>query len=270
MSRALLSAAAVALLASTAISQSHQIIIPPYPAEAITETQWISGPEGLDAPKNRPINQTTYEWWYFDAVQAPSENAGQHEQAMVSMIFYTTGADGFDLLQLQFPGNTLPSTNVAHITLAWPNGTSEDWLIPAGDAVFTVDSDGTSADYTGIGCAFTGAPDLSSYAVAINAREHGIVGSLFVQSVRAILTYIYRHHVERWLTAGVQDAPAHYPCGRVEPGQNMQTAPHAGWVNAIPDGSAIAEFTVRGEKLQFRGRGYHDHVRPILVIFFFL
>jgi hypothetical protein len=70
------------------------------------------------------------------------------------------------------------------ILVTWPNGTHEDWLLPAGDAVFTLEGDGASAVFPGTGCAFRGAPDLSRYVVTVDAPEQGIVGSLVIESVR--------------------------------------------------------------------------------------
>ena len=58
-----------------------------------------------------------------------------------------------------------------------------------------------------------------------------------------------------------QVAPAHYACGPNLPGQNLEVSPHIGWANAIPDADAVANFTILGRPLQFKGPGYHDKVR---------
>ncbi|KAL4785635.1 hypothetical protein BJX76DRAFT_323742 [Aspergillus varians] len=224
--------AGLALLTSQVLSQ--QTIIPPHPLPGQnTITQWISGPDGFDAPKNHPINLTSYDWWYFDVVQEPSASG---EQPSFSTTFHTTGSDGFDPLHSEIPF-PYPSSNFIQIDLAWPNGTTDSWLFFGGEVKITVDGDGASGNWSGTGCSFEGAPDLSWYTVEINAPEKGVAGSLRVTS----------------------EVPAHYPCGPAEEGQNMQLVPGAGWINAIPDGVGEVDFEIRGEELKFQGRGYHDH-----------
>ncbi|CEN61980.1 hypothetical protein ASPCAL08623 [Aspergillus calidoustus] len=227
-----LSALALPFFASQVLSQSQQIIIPPKPYLGDADTQWISSSSGFDAPKNRHINWTTYDWWYFDFVQEPSESGSQ---ASIAITFYTTGTDGFDALQEALP--LYPSTNLITADVTWPNGTLDTFLFIAGEATFTVDGDGVSTNYSGTNSWFEGAPDLSQYTVELNSPEKGIVGSLVIKS----------------------DAPAHYPCGPNEEGQDLQLVPGGGWLNAIPDGDGEASFQIRGHEFNFQGRGYHDH-----------
>jgi hypothetical protein len=40
----------------------------------------------------------------------------------------------------------------------------------------------------------------------------------------------------------------------------MMVAPNVGWSNAIPDAAGEVDFEVNGEKFQFNGSAYHDHV----------
>ncbi|KAL4741689.1 hypothetical protein BDV11DRAFT_203396 [Aspergillus similis] len=231
---------ALALLVGRVFSwpQPQQIVVPAYRRESATAvTQYTSGRDGFDAPKVHPINATTYDWWWFDAIQqpVPTEDGGQAQPHIV-IIFYTLGSDSFEVLTEQFP-NGLPSGNIVQITLAWPNGTIENPIaLPAGDAIITVEGDGSSGDFAGTGCSWVGTPDMSSYVVHLDVPEHDISGSLYINS----------------------DAPPHYPCGPAEDEQDLHLAPGAGWANAIPGGPAFADFTVRGERLSFHGRGYHD------------
>ncbi|KAL4772045.1 hypothetical protein BDW60DRAFT_207428 [Aspergillus nidulans var. acristatus] len=209
--------------------QPQQFVVPAYRNENATAvTQYTSGRDGFDAPKVHPINATTYDWWWFDAIQqpVPTEGGGQ-AQAHIVIIFYTLGSDSFEVLTEQFP-NGLPSGNIVQITLAWPNGTIETPIaLPAGDAIINVEGDGSSGNFTGTGCSWVGTPDLSAYVVHIDVPEHDISGSLYINS----------------------DAPPHYPCGPAEDGQDLHLAPGAGWVNAIPGGPAFVDFSIRGERL---------------------
>ncbi|KAL5342498.1 hypothetical protein BJX70DRAFT_355952 [Aspergillus crustosus] len=233
MAHTLLSLAALSLLTTQTFSQQTTHIPPHSIPGQQTETQWISTSFGFDSPKNTPINLTSYDWWYFDAVQFPYTETSQ---ASIALTFHTTGNQGFDPLHSSIPF-PYPSDNFVQIDLAWANGTTDSWLLFAGEATITVDGDGASAGFENTGAGFEGAGDLSWYTVTVDAPEKGVVGSLVISS----------------------EAPAHYPCGPNEVGQNMQLHPGAGWLNAIPDGTGEASFVIRGEEFRFTGRGYHDH-----------
>jgi hypothetical protein len=40
----------------------------------------------------------------------------------------------------------------------------------------------------------------------------------------------------------------------------MMVAPNIGWSNAIPDSAGDVDLSVNGEKFNFQGSAYHDHV----------
>ncbi|KAL4810354.1 hypothetical protein BDV18DRAFT_130823 [Aspergillus unguis] len=223
----------LALLASQVVSQ--RIVVPAQtPSGEDSHVQWISGPSGFDAPKNRPQNTTSYDWWYFDTVSEPDARG---EQPSFVATFYNTGPDGFDPLRSLFPNGSYPSSNFVQLDLTWPNGTIENWFLIAGEAVITVEGDGASGNFSNTGCSFEATPDMSQYVITVNAPQKGIVGSMSI----------------------ISDAPAHYPCGPNEEGQNMQLVPTAGWLNAIPDGLGEVQFNIRGHQMSYQGRGYHDH-----------
>ncbi|KAL3469590.1 hypothetical protein BJX99DRAFT_265053 [Aspergillus californicus] len=227
-----LSALALTLLTTQALSQVYNIPAQPIPG-ALSNTQWISGPSAFDSPKNNPLNETAYDWWYFDIVSEPDANG---QQPSFAASFHTTGTDGFDPLHGAIPG-PYPSQTFVQIDLAWPDGETEAWILVAGDSTITVKGDGASGNFSGTGCAFHGAPDLSWYTIDVDAPEQGIVGSFQVLS----------------------NAPAHYPCGPAEAGQDLHIVPGAGWINAVPDGPAAVDFDIHGREFKFQGRGYHDH-----------
>ncbi|KAL4969650.1 uncharacterized protein BDV14DRAFT_195911 [Aspergillus stella-maris] len=121
--------ATLVLLASRAFSQ--RIVIPSHTSSGQNSiTQWVSGPSGFDAPKSRPINETSYEWWYFDVVAEP-DAIGQ--QPSIGATFHTTGNQGFDVPHRSRPA-PYPSSNFIQFDLAWPNGTTDSWMFFAGDA----------------------------------------------------------------------------------------------------------------------------------------
>ncbi|KAL4800402.1 hypothetical protein BDV19DRAFT_375702 [Aspergillus venezuelensis] len=223
---------ALVLLASRAFSQ--RIVIPPHTSSGQNSiTQWVSGPSGFDSPKSRPINEASYDWWYFDVVAEP-DALGQ--QPSIGATFHTTGNQGFDVPHRSSPA-PYPSGNFIQFDLAWPNGTTNSWMFFAGDAVITVKRDGASGNFSGTGCSLSGVPDLSEYSVHVDALEKGTTGSFRIRS----------------------EAAVHYTCGPNEEGQRMSLAPGAGWINAIPDGYGETDFEIRGRRFKFQGRGPFSH-----------
>jgi hypothetical protein len=55
-------------------------------------------------------------------------------------------------------------------------------------------------------------------------------------------------------------APAHYPCGLVEPGSDLVVAPSVGSTNALPDADALVSLSVGCTAVDWSGIGYHDKV----------
>lgn len=101
----------------------------------------------------------------------------------------------------------------------------------------TVD-EGSQGEFKGTGASWNGTPDLSQYIVKIDSPANGIVGTFKLKS----------------------NAPAHYPCGPAQAGQNMKVGPNIGWSNALPDAIASVDFDIDGSHLAFQGVGYHDKV----------
>jgi hypothetical protein len=83
---------------------------------------WSSSPHTLDAAKIFPINDTSYQWWWFDVVSPDASSS-------VVLIFYTATNDGFALL----PPN-VGATSVA-IVSKLPNGTVIAENLAASEAV---------------------------------------------------------------------------------------------------------------------------------------
>ncbi|KAJ7154160.1 hypothetical protein C8R46DRAFT_1297866 [Mycena filopes] len=179
----------------------------------------------LDAPKVHPINGSSFDWWYFDVVSTDPAVA----LASVVVVFYTSAGAAFPFLS--------PSDSITRVQLSvsFPNGTQFTTVVDA-EAGATVVSDGnvSSGNWTGTG--FSWGHSGASYTVVIDAPQVGVQGSISFNSV----------------------APAHYPCGPAEAGQDMQVAPGIGWANAVPDAVSSVELTVGDTVLSFTGAGYHD------------
>ncbi|KUI56178.1 hypothetical protein VP1G_03512 [Cytospora mali] len=115
--------------------------------------EWTSSYSSyLDGAKlSGPANDTSYDWWYFDAVSASTN-------ASVVVVFYNAGPDGF---VNTYEGGPLSVS----ITGTFPNGTQYSLETPATGAVITTGSDGISLDFEGSGFGFVGS-DLRGSEVA--------------------------------------------------------------------------------------------------------
>ncbi|KAA6414013.1 MAG: hypothetical protein FRX48_02375 [Lasallia pustulata] len=184
--------------------------------------QFTSNASGLDGAKVSPINGSVFDWWYFDAVSSDGLSS-------VVIIFFT-------LPSAAFPLDVSPDVVSISFSANFANGSAFSTGLTATEAVIMTLGDGSVGRYVGANASWWGGSDMEWYDVGINAPEAGVVGRLKLKSV----------------------APAHYPCGPVGPGQDMQILPHVGWSNAVPDADAIADFTLGGSPLAFSGPGYHD------------
>ncbi|KAI9816472.1 MAG: hypothetical protein M1827_001604 [Pycnora praestabilis] len=198
-------------------------VIPSAAYNGSTYAQFISGASGLDGPKIHPVNDTSFDWWYFDTVS-------EDQKTSVVVSFFTSTSDAF------FALGDEPDVVSVDLWVSFPNGTIYTPFVNATEAVVVTVGDGTTGYWEGTGMSWTSTPDLSYYVVNVNAPNLGIYGSLVLQSI----------------------APAHYPCGPAVADQTLQQMPHIGWANAVPDAIGTAEFSIGGSKLSFTGSGYHD------------
>jgi hypothetical protein len=154
-------------------------VIPSTPVPELSEVTWRSGAAGFDAPKISPVNATTWDWWYFDAVQSP---APEGERASVVVTFYTAVPTGFDLLGA-FASAGYTSLTLVGTEVTWPNGTTETFLFNATEATVTVLGNGASGVWEApVGTAsFDGTPDMSSYRVDLHSPF--VSGSITLRSV---------------------------------------------------------------------------------------
>lgn len=179
----------------------------------------------LDGSQLSAVNDTAWDWWYFDAVSPDAKSN-------VVIVFYTASSTGFPFLPPS------PDVTLFELHSLLPNGTVFNVFIPADEAVITTVGEGSSGDFKGTNASWTGSHDLKHYKIVVNSPANGVVGTFNLRST----------------------APGHYPCGPVRSGENMMVAPQIGWANAVPDGVADVDFTLAGTKIAFKGVGYHDKV----------
>ena len=65
------------------------------PEKVLSAVQFTYPGTGFDGPKVRPVNTTTFDWWYFDAV---SSDLASGDLSSVVVTFYDATAGGFEAL----------------------------------------------------------------------------------------------------------------------------------------------------------------------------
>ncbi|KAJ7732685.1 hypothetical protein B0H16DRAFT_1770072 [Mycena metata] len=211
------------VLSLIAGAASHVYNIPAAVSNGSSTALFTSAATELDGPKIRPVNATAFDWWYFDVVSTDPNSL-----ASVVVVFYTAAVGGFPFL----PPSDLAT--VAQISVSFPNGTIFNVVVDADGATVITDDNVSSGEWVQSG--FSWNHTGSDYTVFVDVPNIGVQGTIRLNST----------------------APAHYPCGPVGAGQNMEVGPEIGWSNAIPDAMSSVELTVNGTSLSFTGAGYHD------------
>ncbi|KAK4546232.1 hypothetical protein LTR36_002369 [Oleoguttula mirabilis] len=201
-------------------------------SSAITNTtstvEWIYNGTSLDGPKVHPVNSTTFDWWYFDAV---SSDLASGDLSSVVINFYTASPGGFGALSNN-KSTILETTITGTLSDGTPFGFGK---FPA-DATVVTDGEGSAGVWGEGGTEWSSSPDLKHWVIKFDDPEDNVSGQMTLQSV----------------------APPHLPCGAVEAGATELLMPHIGWANAVPDALAQIDFNLNGTALSFTGPGYHD------------
>ncbi|KAJ5367912.1 uncharacterized protein N7496_007672 [Penicillium cataractarum] len=183
----------------------------------------------LDAPQLSAINESVFDWWYFDAVSA------NDSRESLTVTFFTSTATAFPWL----PSNE-SSVLIAYVWASFANGSVFEEYVPATIARVVGGEDANSpnsGNWSSTGFSWA-APkdDLSQYEVVISSEKLQIDGRLGLTSTLA----------------------PHLPCGITSETTTLQIAPHIGWVALKPDAVGQVDINVKGSRLQFQGPAYHD------------
>ncbi|CEJ59799.1 hypothetical protein PMG11_08403 [Penicillium brasilianum] len=183
----------------------------------------------LDAPQISAINESVFDWWYFDAVSA------NDSRESLTVTFFTATAAAFPWL----PTNE-SSVLIAYIWASFANGTVFQEYVPATIAT-VVGGEGASSPSAGnwSSTGFSWAAlkgDLSEYEIVISSEKLQVKGRLGLTS-----------------TVG-----PHLPCRITSETTSLEIAPHIGWVALKPDAVGQVDINVKGSRLQFQGPAYHD------------
>lgn len=152
-----------------------------FPADVRLESvsnQTLTCSHSFDAPKVLPVGDTSYDWWYFDAV------ADDGIQSLV-VVFMQKGENS------DFPGPAF--TAYVQITGTLSNGTAFTETIPVDQGIVSTSGFGSNGLWGNSNLSWVGTPDLSEYQVRLDAADGTITGLFTLQSVRGIT---FAHHCQ--------------------------------------------------------------------------
>jgi hypothetical protein len=137
-----------------------------------SQVQFTSCPSQADGPRVFPINATTFDWWYFDAVSEDGTQA-------LTVIFFTSSFVGFSF----DPISAIDPLNIWIFSNFGDGIPAVNLPVAATSVTTTSDGNGVSGDWTGSGISFVGAPDLSTYEITFNNTLVGLTGTFKLNSV---------------------------------------------------------------------------------------
>ncbi|KAJ3551131.1 hypothetical protein NM688_g4907 [Phlebia brevispora] len=212
-----------AVLAQTSIE-----VIPGVPFSGPSVVQYASQSSLFDAPKVQRLNDTTWDWWYFDAVSPDFDYS-------IVVVFFTATSESL------WPGTTdVGSADYMVVTLTLPDGTTLEAGVVGKEVTVVTVENGSSGIVGNTSSGWVGTPDMKTYTISIDAPEFATTGTIVFTST----------------------APAHFPCSSdiSSAGQrlNLGPTPIFGWLNAMPDADAFVDLDINGTSLSFTGIGYHD------------
>lgn len=223
----LLSAASLAILPTI-------IVASPSPActtKLVTGFESVQGPVTINTSPTDPfevtklsaINETVWEYWYFDAVSSDGKSG-------VAITFFkdpSLSALGFGNLRVS-------------LDAVWPNGTQFTSTLFVNESTITTCGDDTKGVWNqtneGIGFSFEVSNNMKQVDVVVAGPQ--VSGTFSLKS----------------------NTPARYPAGELYPSKSASLAlgPLIYWNEAVPAGSVEASMILGGAPFSFTGIGGHD------------
>ncbi|KAL4924725.1 uncharacterized protein BDV17DRAFT_300812 [Aspergillus undulatus] len=203
----------------------------------------------LDSPKLPRANESTLDWWHFDAIAVENPNAS------VAITFSNAGPGGFPLAlpnasYVAPNGTTSPGAGMlregeegpalwAHIVITFPDGRSFRHVQAAESARIHGSGDSSVAIWHGAG-GWMGSEEGYEVEIIVNQPGVNVTGGISMERV----------------------TEPHTLCSTPTNFSNALALGNAGlgWVGVMPDAMARVDVTVNGERLAFEGYGYHDKV----------
>ena len=134
----------------------------------------------------RPVNSSTYDWWYFDAVSSDVANG---DLSSVVVVFYDATPGGFEALSNK---TTKLETS---ITGSFKDGTPFGISAYPAEAVVITEGD-TSTGKWGDYASWCGSPDLKRWEIRFDDEKYGVSGSMRIESVRHLVCVESLHKID--------------------------------------------------------------------------
>ncbi|WWC67197.1 uncharacterized protein I206_101104 [Kwoniella pini CBS 10737] len=164
-------------------------------------------------------NESSYEWWYFDAISSD----GKSSIVLISLVTLSELGQGTELQgQIVTPEGEIFSNRSDY----GPEG--KLWVSTKGDGSSGIIGNG---DFTWIG-----QPDLSQYVLNVNWPEKEMTGTITL----------------------ISNASPFVGCDAFGPDARTDTFWWFNWINLMGDAVAIVDLKVGDKKIAFTGNGYHD------------
>ncbi len=171
----------ISLLPST-LASSHKrpevFHIQAEPEKVPSSVEFTYTGTSLDGPKVKPVNTTTFDWWYFDAV---SVDLAKGDLSSIVINFYDATPGGFEALT-----NTTTKLETS-LTGTFRNGSMFSVAGYPAAAVVLTEGD-SSAGRWGEYSYWEGSWDLKRWKIAFEYEALGIKGSMLLESVRIVVT----------------------------------------------------------------------------------
>ena len=129
---------------------------------------------GFDGPKVKPVNTTTFDWWYFSAISSDIAD-GDLSSAVVT--FYDATPGGFAALS-----NKTTKLEVS-LTGSFKDGTPFGIDAFPATAVVVTEGDGSAGRWSNYG-SWTSFGNLQTWEISFQDAEQGVKGSMTLDSVR--------------------------------------------------------------------------------------
>ena len=147
-------------------------VIPATVADGPSTVEFISTGTGFDGPKVKPLNGSTFDWWYFDVVSEDTEYS-------MILVFFASSPNGL------WPGIDpgFPSAVFGGAWIFLPDGTNFTTAVLGEDLTVVTLGDGSSGTLNGTEWSWSGLPDMSQYEITIDSPDGSIEGTVSFQAV---------------------------------------------------------------------------------------
>lgn len=144
------------------------------PEKVPSEVEFTYSGTSFDGPKVRPVNTTTFDWWYFSAI---SSDIASGDLSSAVITFYDATPGGFAALS-----NKTTKLEVS-LTGSLKDGTPFGFDTYPATAVVVTRGDGSEGYWGDLG-SWKGCPELTKWELQFEDPSTGTKGSMTLELVR--------------------------------------------------------------------------------------